>query len=127
MRCFRTVQYLNTQNAAKVELTASNGSRTLWIELYRGQQNRVQNTPLYEIYKGEWRIVAERRRKKTKDVLEMLSEFFREAAVLLLIFYPLEIAGKGNQNLPLPFVLLVGIGCVVLLLIGIVFEKLRGE
>jgi hypothetical protein len=71
--------------------------------------------------------VAERRRKKTKDVLEMLGEFFREAAVLLLIFYPLELAIKGNGNLSLPFVLLVGVACVVLLLMGIVFEKLRGE
>jgi hypothetical protein len=66
-------------------------------------------------------------KKKTKDVLEMLSEFFREAAVLLLIFYPLELARKGNGDLSLPFVLVVGIGCIVLLMMGIVFEKMRGE
>jgi hypothetical protein len=63
--------------------------------------------------------------KKTKDVLEMLGDFFREAAVLVLIFYPLEMARNGN--LPLPFIFLVGIGCIVLLLMGIVLEKLRGE
>lgn len=57
----------------------------------------------------------------------MLGEFFREAAVLLLIFYPLEMARKGNGDISLPFVILVGTACVVLLLMGIVFEKLRGE
>lgn len=69
----------------------------------------------------------DRRRKKTKDVLEMLGEFFREAAVLLLVFYPLEMARQGNGNLSIAFVLLVGVSCIVLLLMGIVFEKLRGE
>lgn len=63
--------------------------------------------------------------RKTKDVLEMLGDFFREAAVLVLIFYPLEMARNGT--LPLPFIFLVGIGCVVLLLMGIVLEKLRGR
>jgi len=77
-----------------------------------------------------WRVAQEtrdRRRKKTKDVLEMLGEFFREAAVLLLVFYPLEMARQGNGNLSIAFVLLVGVSCIVLLLMGIVFEKLRGE
>jgi hypothetical protein len=62
--------------------------------------------------------------KKSKDVLEMLSEFFRDAAVLVLIFYPLEMSRNGG--LPLLFVFLVGIGCVVLLMMGIVSEKMRG-
>ena len=64
-------------------------------------------------------------KKKTKDVLEMLSEFFREAAVLLLIFYPLELARNGV--VPLPFILIVGTACIALLTMGIVFEKMRGE
>jgi len=63
--------------------------------------------------------------KKTKDVLEMLGDFFREAAVLVLIFYPLEMARNGT--LPLLFIFLVGIGCIVLLLMGIALEKLRGR
>jgi hypothetical protein len=63
--------------------------------------------------------------KKTKDVLEMLGDFFREAAVLVLIFYPLEMARNGN--LPLLFTFLVGVGCIVLLLMGIVLEKMRGK
>jgi hypothetical protein len=66
-------------------------------------------------------------RRRSKDVLEMLGEFFREAAVLLLIFYPLEIARGSNGNLSLPFILIVGAVCIVLLMMGIAFEKLRGE
>ncbi len=62
--------------------------------------------------------------KKTKDVLEMLGDFFREAAVLVLIFFPLELAKDGN--LSILFVLVVGIGCIVMLMMGIVFEKMRG-
>jgi hypothetical protein len=65
-------------------------------------------------------------KKKSKDVVEMLGEFFREAAVLLLIFYPLEMA-KENGNLSLPFILIVGCLCIVLLMMGIFFEKMRGE
>ena len=61
--------------------------------------------------------------KKSKDVLEMLGDFFREAAVLVLIFYPLENAKNGN--VPLLLIVLIGGVCVVLLLMGIVLEKLR--
>lgn len=56
----------------------------------------------------------------------MLGEFFREAAVLVLIFYPLEMA-RSNGSLPLLFVFLVGVGSIVLLLMGIVLEKMRGR
>jgi hypothetical protein len=65
-------------------------------------------------------------KKKTKDVLEMLGDFCREAAVLLLIFYPLEMARKQNGDISLPFILLVGSFCILLLMMGIVFEKMRG-
>jgi hypothetical protein len=64
---------------------------------------------------------------RTKDVLEMLGEFFREAAVLVLIFYPLEMARTGDWKIPLPFLLGVGSICITLLLMGIAFEKLRGK
>jgi len=66
-------------------------------------------------------------KRHAKDVLEMLGEFFREAAVLLLIFYPLEMARNSNGSLSLPFILIVGSACVACLLMGIVFEKMRGE
>jgi len=66
-------------------------------------------------------------KKQPKDVLEMLSEFFREAAVLLLVFYPLEWARKEKGDIPLPFILIVGACCIVMLMMGIFFEKLRGE
>ena len=66
--------------------------------------------------------------KKTRDVLEMLGDFFREAAVLVLIFYPLEIArASGDGKLSIPFILLVGMCCIVLLMMGIVLEKMRGR
>lgn len=61
---------------------------------------------------------------KPKDVLEMFSEFFREAAVLVLIFYPLELSKNGT--IPLLFVVVVGCACLVLLMMGVVLEKLRG-
>ena len=66
------------------------------------------------------------KRPKTKDISEMLGEFFREAAVLLLVFYPLEAARKTDGNLSLPFILLVGSLCILMLLAGIMFEKMRG-
>jgi hypothetical protein len=66
-------------------------------------------------------------KKKGKSVSEMLSEFFREAAVLLLVFYPLEVARKGNGDLSITFILLVGTACIVLLMMGIVLEKMGGE
>ena len=65
--------------------------------------------------------------KKTKDILEMIGDFFREAAVLVLIFYPLEIAKNQDGSIPLPFLLIVGSACIALLLMGITLEKLRGR
>jgi hypothetical protein len=52
---------------------------------------------------------------------------FREAAVLVLIFYPLEMARNKDGSLSFPFIFLVGIGCIVLLMMGIVLEKMRGR
>lgn len=64
--------------------------------------------------------------KRRKDVSEMLGEFFRDAAVLLLVFYPLEMARKSNGDLSLPFILIVGVACIACLVMGIVLEKMGG-
>lgn len=53
--------------------------------------------------------------------------FPRGRGLLLLIFYPLEMARTGNGSLSLPFILIVGSACIVCLLMGIVFEKMRGD
>jgi len=63
--------------------------------------------------------------KRTKDVLEMLGEFFRDAAVLVTVFFPLDFALKGEGNLSLPFLVLVCCLALLLLLMGISLEKLR--
>jgi hypothetical protein len=63
-------------------------------------------------------------KSETKDVLEMFSEFFREAAVLVLIFYPLEL--QKNGSISFLFMGFVGCVCLVLLMMGVVLEKLRG-
>jgi hypothetical protein len=64
-------------------------------------------------------------KKETKDVLEMLGEFFREAAVLVLIFLPLEIS--RNEAISVPMAFLIGFECIAFLLMGISLEKWRGE
>jgi hypothetical protein len=64
--------------------------------------------------------------KRRKDVSEMLGDFFRDAAVLVLVFYPLEMARRDNGDLPLPFVLIVGCACIACLMMGIVLEKMGG-
>jgi hypothetical protein len=64
--------------------------------------------------------------KKTKDILEILSEFFREAAVLITVFFPLELAKRDAQG-KVDFILMIVVAllAVVLLIMGIVLEKLR--
>ena len=55
----------------------------------------------------------------------MLGEFFRDAAVLVSVFFPLEMARSNNGNFSLTFVLLVAavtIGCFIA---GTVFERMR--
>jgi len=61
--------------------------------------------------------------KKTKDIGEMFGDFFREAAVLVLIFYPLEFARNGTISFV--FIVFVGCVCLVLLGMGMLLEKLR--
>ena len=45
--------------------------------------------------------------KRTKDVVEMFGEFFREAAVLVPVFFFPEYAIKYDGKLSLNFVLIV--------------------
>jgi hypothetical protein len=56
-------------------------------------------------------------------VLEMLSEFFREAAVLVLVFFPLEQAKGGDLSI-WKLVSVAGL-CIGMLLMGIAFGKWR--
>jgi hypothetical protein len=63
--------------------------------------------------------------KRTKDVIEMLGEFLREAAVLVPVFFLLEYAIKYDGNLPFNFVLIVICFSLLLLILGIICEKAR--
>jgi hypothetical protein len=71
--------------------------------------------------------VAAGKKREIKDVSEMLGEFFREAAVLVLVFFPLDVALKDGGNVPFPFLCVVGALSLTLLIAGIYFEKRRGE
>jgi hypothetical protein len=63
--------------------------------------------------------------KKTKEVVEMLGEFLREAAVLVPVFFLLEYAIKYDGKLTLNFVLIVLSLSLLLLTLGIICEKAR--
>jgi hypothetical protein len=63
--------------------------------------------------------------KKTKDVVEMLGEFLREAAVLVPVFFLLDFAIKDDGKLTINFVLLVFSLSFMLLTLGIICEKMR--
>jgi hypothetical protein len=63
--------------------------------------------------------------KRTKDVIEMFGEFFREAAVLVPVFFLLEYAIKYDGKLTLNFVLIVFGLSILLLTLGIICEKAR--
>ena len=63
--------------------------------------------------------------KRTKDVIEMLGEFLREAAVLVPVFFLLEYAIKYDGKLTLTFVLITLSLSLLLLTLGIICEKLR--
>jgi len=71
--------------------------------------------------------VAAARKREVKDVGEMIGDFLREAAVLVLVFFPLDIAMKDGGNIPLSFVSVVIALSLSLLVAGIYFEKKRGE
>jgi hypothetical protein len=62
-----------------------------------------------------------------KDVSEMIGDFLREAAVLVLVFFPLDVALKDGGNVPLSFLCVIGALSLTLLVAGIYFEKRRGE
>ena len=63
--------------------------------------------------------------KRTKDVIEMLGEFLRDAAVLVPVFFPLEFALKDKGNLTIAFVFGVLSFSLLLLILGIICEKMR--
>jgi hypothetical protein len=63
--------------------------------------------------------------KRTKDVIEMFGEFFREAAVLIPVFFMLEYAIKYDGKLTLGFVAGVLGLTLLLLILGIICEKAR--
>jgi hypothetical protein len=63
--------------------------------------------------------------KRTKDVIEMFGEFFREAAVLVPVFFLLEYAIKYDGKLPFDFILIVLGLSLLLLTLGIICEKAR--
>ena len=65
--------------------------------------------------------------KKTRDVLEMLGDFFREAAVLVTVFFPLDFALQSRNALSMPFLILICCLSLLLLIMGIALEKLRGR
>jgi hypothetical protein len=63
--------------------------------------------------------------RHTKDVVEMLGEFFRDAAVLVPVFFPLEVALKDEGKLTFTFVFGVLSFSLLLLILGIICEKMR--
>jgi hypothetical protein len=67
------------------------------------------------------------RKKEVKDVLEMIGDFLREAAVLVLVFFPLDVALRDGGSVPLSFLAVVGALSLSLLIAGIYFEKRRGD
>jgi len=58
-----------------------------------------------------------------KSFFEMLAEFFREVAVLVLVFYPIE-AGRPDSGIHLGITGII-ITSVVFLLLGMGMEKWR--
>jgi hypothetical protein len=67
------------------------------------------------------------KKRDVKDVSEMIGDFLREAAVLVLVFFPLDVAVKDGGNVPLSFLCVIGALSLTLLIAGIYFEKRRGE
>ena len=71
--------------------------------------------------------MASGKKREIKDVGEMVGEFLREAAELVLVFFPLDVALKDGGNVPLSFICVIGALSLSLLVAGIYFEKRRGE
>lgn len=59
----------------------------------------------------------------SKGVLSMLGDWLRDASVLVLVFFPLEMSNKGTNGVSLVALLLVALTSMVLLAMGLVFEK----
>ena len=69
---------------------------------------------------------VERRKKQQKEVIEMLGEFFRDAAVLVTVFFPLEFALRDKDQVSIGFLIIVCCLSMLLLILGITCEKMRG-
>jgi len=59
----------------------------------------------------------------SKGVLSMLGDWLRDASVLVLVFFPLEMSGKGQNGISLPLLLIISCTSLTLLVMGIAFEK----
>ena len=55
----------------------------------------------------------------------MLGEYLRDASVLILVFFLLEMSKNGQSGITLPILLLIVLVSMVFLLGGIVFEKVE--
>ena len=55
---------------------------------------------------------------------EMLAETLREIAVLVAVFYTLDIY-LGTGRVDLPVTIWIGVGCILSLTIGIILESVR--
>lgn len=66
------------------------------------------------------------RKKEVKDVHEMFGDFLREAAVLVLVFFPLDVSLKNGGSIPLYFLCVTGALSLSLLFAGMYVEKTRG-
>jgi hypothetical protein len=71
--------------------------------------------------------VTGKKRKEIKDVPEMVGDFLREAAVLVLVFFPLDVSLKNGGSVSLSFICIIGALSLSMLVAGIYFEKSRGE
>lgn len=58
-----------------------------------------------------------------RDVLEMLSEFLRESAVLVLVFVPLEFYKSGK--ITVEWLIVIILFSILVLAGGIVLERIR--
>lgn len=61
---------------------------------------------------------------ENRRVLSMLGDYLRDASVLILVFFPLDLSKGGSISITL--LLLIAVLSLVLLGMGIFFEKLGG-
>jgi hypothetical protein len=59
--------------------------------LYKGSGDEIQPCH-YTNIQTRGHLVASGKKREIKDVSEMVGDFLREAAVLVLVFFPLDVA-----------------------------------